>query len=68
MLWPLASIMLISERITEQENIAAEDCMGKQIIKILQQRIAWEDKENDCNRGLQGNTKKKILQQRIAKA
>ena len=26
MLWPSASEMLTSERITEQENIAAEDC------------------------------------------
>jgi hypothetical protein len=35
MLWPSASEMLTSERITEQENIAAEDCMGKQIIMAI---------------------------------
>jgi hypothetical protein len=46
MLWPSASEMLTSERITEQENIAAEDCMGKQI--------------KYCSRGLHGKTKKMI--------
>jgi hypothetical protein len=61
MLWPSASEMLTSERITDKEKDCSRGCKGiqrKDLKKRLQQRIAGEDKEKDCSRGLQGNTKK----------
>ena len=50
MLWPSASEMLTSERITNKEKDCSRGCKG----------IQRKDLKKDCSRGLQEKTKKKI--------